>query len=42
MKKNKQLIIDRENVKKYLIENNYKNKKKLFYTDSKAFYTSLA
>ena len=34
---NKQLISDKENVKKYLIDNNYKNNKKLFYTDSKAF-----
>ena len=34
---NKQFIKDQENVKKYLIDNNYKNNKKLFYTDSKAF-----
>ena len=34
---NKQFVKDQENVKKYLIDNNYKNKKKLFYTDSKAF-----
>lgn len=33
----KQFISDKENVKKYLIDNNYKNNKKLFYTDSKAF-----
>ncbi len=31
-----QLINDRENVKKYLVENNYKNEKKLFYSDSNA------
>ena len=34
---NKQFIKDQENVKKYLIDNNYKNNKKLFYTDSKNF-----
>ena len=33
----KQFINDQENVKKYLIDNNYKYNKKLFYTDSKAF-----
>jgi len=34
---NKQFISDKENVKKYLIDNNYKNKNKLFYTDREAF-----
>ena len=34
---NKQFIKDQENAKKYLIENNYKNEKKLFYTDSHDF-----
>ena len=36
-KSDKQFIIDKENAKKYLIENNYKNEKKLFYTDSHDF-----
>ena len=38
-RKNKQLISDKENVKKYLIDNNYKNKN--YFIPIKAF-TSLA